>query len=327
MEREKMRLGIILISCALLNVSCERKEVPAKPFDRGAAQSTTLKMGENYSNQLYFNLQQNRVVKQNSKMDWDFALSCDADPVIILNTSRNMLAAKTEFNDLTSLKDTSGLNLKMEMDFPSGNKDSLSVGRLMRLDKVFVIWLGYGLEGEDLGLIKIKFEAQGDGSVKFNYGKLKEFKVYGGALIPDDRFNHVFYSTILHQIADIEPLKTEYDLWFTQYLHFFLEPEVTPYLVAGALLNPHQVQAAKVFKSSLSEVTLSDTLSFPLTHKSDEIGYDWKRFSLNENTYTVVKDMNFIVKSQPGYFYRLKFTDFYDENGFRGAPSFIYELF
>jgi len=322
MEREKIKLWLPLILVALFSASCEKKEIPATPYDRGSAIENTLKLGENYSNQLYFNLKENRIVKQNSKMDWDFALSCEADPVIVLNTSRNMLAGITPHTQLEQVKDTVGI--KLVMDFPSGNKDSLSIGRLNRFDKVFAVWMGYGLDGEDLGLMKIKFEAKSNGDVYFEYGKINDLSFKSGVLKPDDQYNHVFYSMINHQKADIEPLKTTYDLWFTQYLHFFLEPEITPYLVAGALLNPYQTAATKVIKNDFTEVSLSDTIQFPFSLNRDEIGYDWKKFSLSENTYTLAPNYNYIVKVQTGFYFRLKFTDFYDENGFRGAPSFVY---
>lgn len=324
MERKKITFGLCISMMALMFMSCEKKEIPAKPFDRGQTRSTMIKMGENYSQQVYFSLKDNQIIKQNSKMDWDFALTCDQDPAIVLNTSRNMLASRTNYTALEDVKDTVGM--KLEMDFPSGDKDSLSIGRKNRFDKVFIVWMGYGLEGEDLGYIKIKFNSLSERAVSFDYGKLTDTSFNSGRLETNDLFNHVFYSVTQHKEVEIEPLKTEYDLWFTQYLHFFLEPEITPYLVAGALMNPYRLEASKVIKDNFKEVNLADTLIFPLLKRPDVLGYDWKRFSLTENTYTIIPNFNYIIRTREGFYYRLKFTDFYDENGFRGAPGFVYEL-
>lgn len=310
---------IILFLIGLL--SCEEKEKPAIPYDRSGSGTASFEMGDNYAYQVYFNLKENKVVKKNLKTDWDFALSCDAEPVIVLNTSRNMLAAKTDKSELKEVMDTNGLLFKM--DFPSGHKDSLAIGKLDSLDKVFVVWMGYDENSNDLGYYKIKFTRNTQG-VSFEYGSLLSNTFQKGELTRDQNYNHVFYSCLHNKTQSIEPMKEEYDLWFTQYLHYFLEPEITPYLVLGALLNPHQTRACMVNGKEYQTVQLGDTAQTGLSDLRDVIGYSWKFFSLQENKYSIVPKRSYIIMTREGLYYRLAFTDFYNPEGIKGTPSFIF---
>ncbi len=316
-----MAKQVLIIVCMLTLFSCEEKEKPAILYDRSGSATTSFEMGESYEYQVYYNLKENRLVKKNLKTDWDFALSCDANPVIVLNTSRNMLAARTNKKNLSEVTDTAGLEFKM--DFPAGDKDSLAIGKMENLEYVFVIWMGYDEESNDLGYFKVKFK-ESAGGVDFEYSPVQGSTSLNGSLIADSRYNHVFYSCLHQKNQEIEPFKEDYDLWFTQYLHYFLEPEVTPYLVLGALLNPHLTRACVVNNIEYQKVVLSDTIQNGMSNLRDAVGYSWKFFSLEENKYSIVPNRNYIIQTQEGLFYRLAFTDFYNKDGIKGAPAFIF---
>jgi hypothetical protein len=93
-------------------------------------------------------------------------------------------------------------------------------------------------------------------------------------------------------------------------------------LVAGALLNPYKTKANRMPNTKFITTVLADTLKYPLSGAYDVIGYNWKGFSLSENAYTIVPDINFIIQDQNDFFYKLRFVDFYNEKGIKGTPKF-----
>jgi hypothetical protein len=318
---EQKVVALFLICCGLVFSSCEKPEVPAIPYERGGTTEVSIVMGNNYDNQVYFNLEKNEIVKIIDKMDWDIAIA-SSDKAIVVNSSRNILAVKTDKTNLDLVNDTIGL--KFIMDYATGNRDSLAIGIIDNSKSVYVIWLGYDKEGNELGHIKVQFEWISANTCNFTYGNIKNKSYQTGQLSLDDKYNHVFYSLIQHKIAIIEPFKTKYDLLFTQYLYYFLEPEITPYLVAGALINPYLTSANRMPNTKFKNTVLADTFKFPLTGRYDIIGYDWKDFFLSQNAYSIVPDLNYIIHDQNGFYYKLRFVDFYNDKGIKGTPKFEY---
>ena len=76
--------------------------------------------------------------------------------------------------------------------------------------------------------------------------------------------------------------------------------------------------------TQFKNISLSDTIKFPLTGQNDIIGYNWKGFSLSQNTYTIVSNLNYIIQDQKGFYYKMRFVDFYNEKGVKGTPKFEY---
>ena len=52
------------------------------------------------------------------------------------------------------------------------------------------------------------------------------------------------------------------------------------------------------------------------------IGWDWKQYDMSSGPYTVDVTKNYIVKNQNGLYFKLRFIDFYDDIGEKGAPKF-----
>lgn len=54
----------------------------------------------------------------------------------------------------------------------------------------------------------------------------------------------------------------------------------------------------------------------------DEIGYDWKYYDLSgSGKYIIYQKKVFVIRDQQGYLYKLRFIDFYDNNGQKGRLS------
>ncbi len=120
----------------------------------------------------------------------------------------------------------------------------------------------------------------------------------------------------------VEPPKSTWDLEFTSYTHIFYSP-TQPYLVTGCLLNRYNTQAVKDSVKVFSEITFSDVSGYTLSDNINTIGYEWKTF--NSGTYTTNPDLNYIIRSQEGFYYKLHFIDFYNQNGLKGNPKWEYQ--
>jgi hypothetical protein len=121
-------------------------------------------------------------------------------------------------------------------------------------------------------------------------------------------------------VVPIEPLRTSWDLVFTQYTHQFYEPFL-PYIVTG-VLSSTETRVATVRGRSFQEVMLADTVQFPFSSARDAIGYDWKTYSFETASYTVDQDKIYIIQDAEGYFHKLRFLDFYNTLGQVGCPRF-----
>jgi hypothetical protein len=110
---------------------------------------------------------------------------------------------------------------------------------------------------------------------------------------------------------------------FTRYATMLTtdDGEQYPYLVTGVLLNPYQVSVA-LDTSDFFAIELKDTANYTYTGKLDFIGYDWKFYNFDDGVYTIVPGLNYIIRNNDGYHYKLRFTDFYDEFGVKGTISF-----
>jgi hypothetical protein len=212
--------------------------------------------------------------------------------------------------------------MKLAMDYPGGNLDSLAIGRIKGQSPVYIVSLGFDMVGNELGFIKIQFTLMPDGNLSFVFGQLKGSEKNTGTLTTNATYNRVFYSVLNKTSVEIEPPKSDYDLLITQYLHYFLEPEITPYLVAGALLNPFSTRASRIDGPLFASISAVDTLKYVPGNKRDIVGYDWKTFNLTQNQYVVVANRSYIIQDSEGFYYKLRFVDFYNDKGIKGYPKF-----
>jgi hypothetical protein len=100
------------------------------------------------------------------------------------------------------------------------------------------------------------------------------------------------------------------------------EGEDYPYLVVGLLLNPNGVAAARDSIHDFMEMDADDIADLEFSTSADVIGYDWKYYNFDAGVYTIVPDMNYVIRDRDGYFYKLRFVDFYNDEGVKGYPTF-----
>jgi len=135
-------------------------------------------------------------------------------------------------------------------------------------------------------------------------------------------------SGILEEFPDSEA----WDLLFTQYTHTYdTLPQTDPakfYLVRGVLLHPGTQAAMLTFPSeeacneAFQAFAIPDTASVSLKNVCGVIGFDWKTFDFTSGLYVVDPKRFYLIKDRKGYYYKLRFYDFYDAQGKPGSPAF-----
>ncbi len=310
---------LILIVC-----SCEKKELPVKPYDRGDVITSQVGMGSDYRNQIWFSLADNRIVSTNLKTDWDLAFEASADGYhVFLNGAKSMRVYKTSHTSLQQVSDTSGMGVSGLADAPSGNMDSTAVGNWQPDHKVYVLSLGYNEMGLHQGYYKFKIMSNNASQYTLEYAPLAAAQASSAVVLKDGNYNFMCFSFSGGRQVPVEPVKNGFDLCFTQYTHLFLNP-LQYYQVTGVLTKAG-TRVALINSKPFTEVGINDTAAAKFSARRDAIGFDWKSFSLKTNLYTVNDKQVYLICDSKGFYYKLHFVDFYDASGIKGFPKFEFK--
>lgn len=323
----------------MIITSCFKEEEAIPPFDRGERQSATIAMGNDYRNQIYFDLHQGNDLSTNHKLDYDLAFeSSEKGYRILLNTSTFMQIAptgKTIFEDVTS---QSGLDFNF--DPSSGNLDSTAVGNWFSINgsdtifsrQVYVIDRGYDHLGRPLGFKKIVFEDLKAGFYHIRFANLDGSEEVQTRISKEKSYNFVYYSFNPEKNYQLlEPKQDQYTLLFTQYttLLFTNAGDPYPYLVTGVLLNRYNTAVAFNNTMAFDEIDLESTENMEFTTRIDRIGYNWKDLSGDVESgnvlYEVRSDYNYIIRDHQGFYYKMRFVGFYNQAGDRGYPEIEFQ--
>ena len=81
--------------------------------------------------------------------------------------------------------------------------------------------------------------------------------------------------------------------------------------------RPFSKSESQVYDEQLAQMRLAD-----------EIGFDWKEYLFGPPArYVTYSDRTFLVRDVEGYYYKLRFLDFYNDQGIRGFPTMEYVRF
>jgi len=194
-------------------------------------------------------------------------------------------------------------------------------------NSVYIIDLGADEKGRHQGFYKIIFTTFDEGSFTFQFAELSE-DIYVEFTIPkNDLLNFNFFSFgNSGEIKSLEPDKSTWDLLFTQYSELLYDGEnLIPYLVTGVQINRFNTEAVLDESTEFNDIILKSTLQYDFTPDIDRPGYLWKKYNFDEGTYDIYPEKIYIIKSQNGQFYKLRFIDFYSSEGEGGHPKFEYQ--
>ncbi|PHR49811.1 MAG: hypothetical protein COA32_01370 [Fluviicola sp.] len=317
----KQFLIMILVLGSL--ASCLKEEIPVPKQEPGDVITSEVNMSSDYKWQIYFNLKENKVVGQNIKTTWDLGFESDPNNHrIILNSSKSMFVYPTNETDFQLVDDTAGYTANKKLDAPNGDMTKTAIGD-WSTGMIYIIDRGYDESGIHQGFFKSKFLSADENAFKFVFAQLNSNQLDTILLPVDDAYNFSFFNLSTKQQVMVEPPKEDWDLVFTQYTHIFYEPEETPYLVTGCLLNRYNTKSLLDESLSFDGVDLEIATFLQLNESINEIGYDWKAFS--GSTYIVNSDNTYIIEDQNGFLYKWRFIDFYTSTGEKGNPVWEYQ--
>ncbi len=320
-----MKKILFLIPFTFLIWSCEKTEIPIEPVERGNIQTAAVNMGSGYVNQVFYNLENSMVTGQTDISSWDLAFESSATGwKILLNDSRNMKAARLNYSDIEMATDSAGFGSKAVVEVMEWAYTSPAMGNWREGNEVYLIDLGFNSIGLPLGFYWLQIEAVNASEYSIR------FKAYGSDNVTEKNVSknpeiaYVHYSMQEDRILDV-PADDDWIIKFTKYTYLFDDPPIH-YLVTGVVVNPINTYSAELVSKPFEEITAADTLNLEWTDQPDAIGYDWKSYNFDSQTYDVNSERTWLIRTANGFYYKLRFTDFYDEGGNVGVPNFEYAL-
>lgn len=325
---------IILLS------SCFKEDERVTPHDPGDVLTDTIALTQDYRYQVYYDLGSQQVVSTNLKKEWDLGFeSTEEGWHILLNTSSFMVAAKTGNPDFNAPIDTTGY--RWRFDKSDGNLDSTAIGEWFTwslpdsakiyTNDVYVIDRGYDEAGNLRGMRKIVFLSLEGDEYTFRYARPDGSDEHTFTVTKDPSVNFTCFSfDDGGKQLTFEPPKYTWDLLFTQYttLLYTNEGDPYPYIVTGVLSNRSDVQVARDTLLDFQSITMESVQQMEFDATLDKIGYDWKDVigdvTSGSVSYVIIEGLNYVVKDQEGFYYKLRFIDFY-LMGEKGYPTFEYQ--
>ena len=300
------------------------------PHESGDLTVGKVELTETYKYQVFFDLETNSEIKQNLISEWDLGFeTSDSGWHVILNTSKMMLAGNTGLTDFEAVKNNKGLD--MNYDKSDGNLDSTAVGNWyeltegnpVSLNHVYVIDRGTDENFNQPGLKKVAFNFKDKNTYIVRFANLNGSGEQTLEVQKDTLVNFVCLS-FDKGVVEIEPNKTSWDLQFGKYstLLFTNDGEPYPYIVTGVLLNPYKTIANLDTINQFDEVSFEIAERQNLVKQKDIIGYEWKEYDFDNGMYTVLPEKIYILKNRTGYYYKLRFIDYYNSTGEQGYPTF-----
>jgi hypothetical protein len=336
----KIKLSSFLMVTLVVFSSCFKEDEIVVPQKPGNVETVVVEMLPDYSVQSYFSLAEGEIVSSNDRVDWDIALSCQPDDYTLwLNTSIFMYAARTGIFDFSLPVSPEGMELKF--DESNGDIAGNAIGKwwisdlqgLRESGEVLLIDRGIDSEGFSRGYLKIQplidpvsFEvsirvANPDGTGQRTFAMPRDPLRRFVTLSFDNGFNN----------PQIEPPANNWDLHFTTYttLLFTNTGEPYPYLVNGVLLNDTLVFAALDSITPFASIDRAKAESYTFSSQRDLIGYDWKEINGDVTsgniTYTARSEWTYIILDRNGVYFKMRFIDFYNNQGKKGYPTIEFQ--
>ena len=311
----------LLIFIIPIIFGCIKEELPIQPHQQGGVSVNQVDMGPDYEQQIFYNLNDTSVISTNLRTDWDLGFECSINGWhIILNNSLGGKIANT--ND-TSFSAITGLigSEDWKVDSPNGNLDSTAIEDYRTNNEVYILDRGYDIQGNSIGYKKLKL-------LYFNNQQNYEIRIANldGSedttliLNKDTTLNFMALSLNTSALVTIEPNKETWDLLFTKYLEVFTG--FGPYGVTGVIINRNNTEVAIDTINDFNEISYELIQQYNFNSGLNSIGYDWKEYDFNSSSYILDVTKNYIIRNQFGIYFKLRFIDFYDDIGEKGAPKF-----
>lgn len=324
----KLNKLVLILSIVLFSVSCEKEEELWKlQPTSGNEKIDVVDIGEDYSNVIYYKIASGTTFKRNLN-EWDLAFaSGDSENYVLLNGGFTLRVYNTKDTNFASASLPS-TDVTWQWDNPCGCKDSTAIGAWfdvtnnITLNHVYIIdWEKGGYQRKKIKLLNVTPEYY-----IIQVANLDNSEFFYGKVIKNKASNYTYFNLRTSTTVAYEPDSKDWDFVFTRYRHIYYdEVPITPYQVNGVLINTKHVTAKMVYENEMpfDKITIEQASALMLSNRADAIGFDWKYFDFDTEKYIVRNTRNFILKDADGFYYKLKFIDFYGPNGEKGMPKFV----
>ncbi len=317
----KFTLGLGLLAFL---ASCEKEEKPYTLPPPGPAKLDQVSMGSDYSKIIFYDLNTQKATVK-SLGDWDLAFEANTKGIhALLNGGKGVQIAPMGDTVFERAYDVS--KAKWKWDPTTFNLDSTAIGDWASEDYLVtgeVYLLDRSEKSNEEQYKKLKLVSVNDQAYVLRSSNLDGSDDFYFSVPKDERVNFIYLHLDKGVLADFEPPKDAWDFKFVRYRYVYYDMQpIVPYEVNGVILNPNNVQVADTRSIEFEDLTLDSALTLNFTTRRDFIGWDWKTYDFDAEAFVTDIKRIFVIKSYSDVYYKLRFIDFYDENGVKGAPSF-----
>ena len=343
-----LKKAAILTFIALSFSSCFKKEDPIQ-LPIGTSEIKTLFLGNDYENEMYFDLSTGSYM-QKQRLEWDMRFeTTDNGWGIFVNTGANIKVRRLDLHHLDEGKNfdtTAFMQLPILQESPDGKAENSAFkdwktyklgSGASQIHGIYIVELSHTIGPKRFKRFQIEsvddtaytcvitdlFDAAGD-SIFFNNNKtiIRKNK--------SQNYTYLSFKNYTHIVQNQEPDKDKWDFVFARYTHLFpgILPNgaLFPYNVTGVLSSKNNVAIARDSLLNFGDIKGTMINNYTYSTDANAIGFDWKSHSFSAaGTYTVNSKLTYIIRDTDGYYYKLRFLDFYNAKGEKGYPKFEYE--
>ncbi|MBN9483529.1 MAG: HmuY family protein [Bacteroidetes bacterium] len=321
----------ILVCLSMFFVSCEKQDQPIVLPPPSGAQHASVDMGEDYTDQVFYNLASGKIVYTSKVSSWHLAF--ESTPLgyhIYINGERDFSVFNTHRTEMQDVYDTSMVNGKpWQIDDYNGTSNATAIGEWLNgagssKREVFILKCNPGDIADTFLKIQLGYTSEG---YILTYGKLRDNAPKTVVIPKDHNYNFVFFSLKDERITTPEPPKNTWDIVFTHYrsTQLIYNNAVFPYQVSGVLLNASNTTAAVDSVTPYQNMNADKISGMHFSDARDIIGFNWKDYDRVVGHYTVKQNKVYVIKTQDNKYFKMHFLDFYNAQGIKGNPSFEYE--
>ena len=304
-----------------------KEESPYQLPSHGDATHQTMRMGSDYGTQFYYDLKNGKIIHSSKVDSWHLSFENTLDgQSIFMNGGSGMALVKTEKTefDKVTIHDCQGE--QWLQDDPNGEYAKSGFGLWNASDAsrntIYIV----RLEPTNEELRTIKLKSVSTSTYEIEVGNIGSGETTLHKIQKDPtRVYSYFDLRTLQACGNVEPVKESWDFVMTRYgFTFYDQTPALPYIVTGVLTNP----STTVYKDSLNafyEIGADFISKSTLIEDRDAIGFDWKYYDFDLGIYHIRQYYNFIIKTQHDEYFKLRFLNFYDDNGLKGTPSFEFK--
>lgn len=319
--KQAWRVSILLLLPLLWG--CFREDEPVLLPPPGDVEYAQIPQGADYSRQYYFDLETGDTMGM-PYASWDLCFSTDPSVMRVwINGGNQAYVAQSNAVNFADITDTSGLQWKM--DAPSWNPDSTAIGAWNTHNFVYVLDRGPAFPDS---LRFFKFRIVGFIASGFLISVAELYAPYEIQLVIQIMPDRAYAYFAFNQVAPfpfVEPPSENWDLLFTRYRHVFTDQQPPlPYVVTGVLINPN-IMVAVDSTLAFEDITYDEAVKLTYTNRRNVIGYNWKYFDFAAQAFVVRPYINYIIRDTKGIYWKLRFIDFYNDDGVKGYPAFEYQ--